>query len=352
MNQELDVSMRAGAHSSQTINVGLTASEAHTIIEDRIAKEFSEFQRSSIDILGSRLREFENSLVSRLVKAGKLDAAGDPNLWGAIQAAAVQAAGSDDERDIGFLVDLLIERVDEPADRRRRTVIDGAIRAITSLDVETLAGISTLYAVTELNPRFAHPGSHLRMMDKLVATLNPIGLPLSQEWVEHAINIGAASSTLGLRPFRDYLNARFAWCLAPGVADDSEELYAALSVSSQVGWQGLSRNHPYRPGFSVTPWSSSEDLVTFMTQRHVSHEEAVRISNAMKSAWGMGTIHPEAARGFEAELDALDHLKAFGTWMAALRPPIVLTSVGKMVGYVNIKRLAPTYVQKNVLLVG
>lgn len=344
--------MKAGSNSNQTINVGLSVAEVHTIVADRISKEFGDFKENSIDVLHARLREFENSLVSRLVRAGKLDSAGDPNLWVAIQAAAVQAAGSDGDEDIEFLVDLLVERVEEPADRRRRTVIDGAIKVISSLDAETLAGISTLYAVTELNPKFSRPGLHLEMMDRLVAKLNPAGLPRSNEWTEHAINIGAASSVVGLRPFRDFLNARFAWCLSPGVEEDTEEYQAAIAASLKVGSPGLAVGHPYRPGFMVTHWSESQQLVTYMTGHGVEHEDAVRIADEMKTAWHIGTVHPEPIRQFSAELEPLNHLKLFSAWWSNLTPPIVLTSVGKMVGLINIKRIAPAYTRKNVIIVG
>lgn len=351
-DHRITAAQKAGSNSQQTINVGMTVSEAHSVIEDRIAREFGDFRAGSMRQLKERLDQFEESLVAALVKAGRLDAAGDPNLWTAVQRAALEAAGSDGENDIDFLVSLLVERTEEPTDRRHRTVVDGAIKVITALDDETLDGLTALYIVTAFNPRVGVPRTLLTIQDNLLRKALPNGLPASDNWIEHSINLGATRTVPGLKKLGHYLTDRMSVYLAPGVPSDGPEHEEGLRIAMKVGWSALAVGHPYKEGFSVSPFATVDAIRrTAMEKTGKSAAEAAEIADEMRRFWHIGEIDPESRTRFLADLDGFDHLRDYGEWMARLDPPITLTKIGQMVGHVNLKRVSPVHTETGVMFV-
>ncbi|MBB1517475.1 hypothetical protein H5398_16110 [Tessaracoccus sp. MC1679] len=342
MVDEIRANLKAGIGSQQIVTVGMTPTEAHRLIDDRIAREFGEIRDDVRLEINDRLRTFGDRLVAGLVKADRLDAARDPSLWGSIQAAAVEAGGSENDRDIDMLVDLLVERASDSADRRRRAVVDAAIKAIASLDDETLDAITALYVAVALDVKLLDPLGLPRLQDAVLSRVLPAGPPSSRSWIEHAILLGLARTVPGLRSFEEITVDRLAPSLGPGVPSDGPDYEIALAVSAKTRWPFLARQHSYKPDHSVSVWRSLDQIRDHLVQNHgVSATEAEGVAEEVGRVWMVGQIDPESRDRFLANLRELPRLVALGEWMGALVPAVTLTEVGSMVGLVNLRRLAP-----------
>lgn len=352
MVDEVRANLRAGAGSQQIITVGMTPADAHRLIDDRIAREFGEIRDGVRLEIADRLQTFGDRLVAGLVKADRLDAARDPSLWGSIQAAAVEAAGSDGDRDIDILVDLLVERARDSADRRRRAVVDGAIRAIASLDDETLNAVTALYVAAFFDVRVHPPTDLLKVQDAALAKVFPAGLSNSKSWIEHAILLGLARSVPGLRPFEEFTVHRFAAFLGPGIPTEGPDYEEALTVSAKTRWMLLAMQHPYKPDHSISVWRSLDQIRDHLMQNHeVSRIEAQSVAEEVCRVWKVGQIDPESRDRLLADLRRYPRLVELGEWMGAIDPAVTLTEVGTMVGRVNLRRLAPNLTRTDTVYV-
>lgn len=351
MNSKFE--QRAGPHSNQTVNIGLTVAEAHQIINDRIKAEFEGLRQESVRQIADRLEVFGDRLVADLAKVGRLDMIADPNLWTAIQAASREAAASETESDIDFLVDLLVERSKDPSDRRRRATIDAAIKVINSLDEESLLGITLLFVIYTFRPSvLGGPRQHLVFKGRLLGKIARGGLPSGSEWLEHAIAIGAAQSVMALKPLEDFQFDDFSWNLSPGIHEDDPEQSHALSLVSRVRKGGiLSVGSPYIDDCMVTPWRNAEEVRGEALKNGITGSDLNLLVQEICRLWNIGEVDPDARRQLFEDLDAHPQWPLLRTWVASLRPPITLTSIGKMVGLVNVRRLLPQFMEPGVTFV-
>jgi hypothetical protein len=351
MNSKFE--QRAGAHSHQTVNIGLSAADALQIVDNRIKVEFEGLRQESIRQIADRLEMFGDRLVADLAKAGRLDMAADPNLWTAIQAASREAAATETESDIDFLVDLLVERSKDPSNRRRRTTVDGAIKVINSLDEESLLGITLLYGIYAFRPSVAGgPREHLKFKGRLLRYIARGGVPSGSEWIEHAITIGAAQSVMGLRPLEDYHFDDFSWSLSPGIQEGASDMSQALSLVSRVRKGGvIAVGSPYINDRSVAPWRNAEEVRLEGQKNGITDSELDQLVEEICRLWHIGEVDPEARRQFIEDLDAHPQWPQLRTWVASLRPPINLTPIGEMVGLVNMRRLLPQFMDPKTTFV-
>lgn len=346
MMDELQSSQKAGSHSTQIVQVGLTATEANAIISTRIAHEFGELQANAQLLVEKQLTQFKDSLVASLIGEGLLDVVAHPNFWKAMQATAVEAAGADDERDIDLVVDLLVERAKVPDDRRRKATIDAASQAIALLDGETLTGLTGLYAALTFHPSTDRPSTLFAIRARLLDIIAPQGrLPDPRaDWVEHGVTLGAMRPVPMLLPMWDIQVQAIASYLSPGIPGEGEAYDQAMLLAHEVGHFSLAIGHPYKEGYSISPWPSVKALSRYLTlERGVDQSEADALSERMATAWRVGEIDPEVFAQVKADYDRHVKLGEFAEWMSTLRPQATLTAVGEVIARANLKKVAPEY---------
>ena len=353
MMDEFKSSQRAGSHSTQIVHVGLTAAEANDIITTRIAHEFGELQADAQLRVESQLTRFKESLVAALVGENLLDVVANPNFWKAMQGAAVEAAGADEERDIDLLVDLLVERAKVPGDRRRKATIDAASQAIALLDEETLTGLTGLYAALAFHPSTNRPSTLFGIRAILLNKIAPQGLPNPHAgWVEHGVTLGAVRPVPKLLPMWDIQLQAIASYLSPGIPDEGAAYDDALRLAHEVGHPGLAMGHPYKEGFSMSRWPSSETLSTYLTvDRGMTQPDADALSMRMTKAWHIGEIDRQVFAQIKADYEYHVRLVEFAEWLSNLRPQVTLTGVGEVIARANLKNVAPQYFS-NALFIG
>lgn len=352
MTDEIKSVQKAGSHSTQIVNVGIGVAEANQIIDLRIANEFGELLSTVEDLVVDQLHRFKEGLVTALVEEGQLSAVANPNFWKAIQMAAVEAAGADNERDIDLLVDLLVERAKVPDDRRRKAAIEAATKAIGLLDEETLTAISTIFAAINYRAAVANPATMLRLRARVLRKVSPNGFPDPQGgWIDHGVLLGALRIVPGLRPYSDIQQQMAAYYLSPGIEEGGASYDEAIRLASEVGYPSLAVGHPYKDGFAVSPFGDAEILRQYLIrERGMALQEAAALASKMQEAWQIGEVDEKVRQQFLSEYSSERELVEFGDWMSKLNPATMLTEVGSIVGAANLKRLEPAYLDKVIFI--
>lgn len=217
MTEKSRVIQIAGSNSVQTVNIGLTTQDAQRVVDSRIACVMGELYTIASQEAISRIDKLSEGLISWLAKTNRLGLLSDPSYWKAVDQGIREAASADNDRDIDMLVDLLVERTSDMENRRRRTTIQGAMAAITSLDQETLDGLTALYIVTSYTFNYRGPKVFFRRLGRLLERCLPHGLPPDSSWTEHAVSIGAATPVPVLIPLIEYMLQRYSHWISPGV---------------------------------------------------------------------------------------------------------------------------------------
>ena len=321
---------------------GIDESRAREIWREEYAIARREWTSEAVEIADKRVRIFEDKLMPKMVQYDQsLKFFADPSFLFSLRKAQIAAASSERSEDYELLSELLVNRVEQAADRSRRLGIVKAIEVVDQIDEIALIGLSMVYAISKFIPtsRRLHVG--LETLNSLYGKiLSGKQLPEGSQWMEHLDLLSAIRiSEPGLHHFKkleEYIPKRFKLYLEAGINEDSVEFNQLKDEFSRVSLStSCFINHPLKPGylFLNVPRDIQQisiDRVANSTIVHVplNDNQKTVIQKALSLSCADGSQDRMVLDSFWREWKKYEHLRTVYTWWNSIPGSFEFTPVG------------------------
>jgi hypothetical protein len=317
---------------------GLSAADVIDITRAEVARVVDEVSAIAKQVAEERVHSLGDKILERFAQSPEiLGAFAEPDFQFSLGDAGRAAASNDDEHTEDLLVDLLANRAQAGNTSRVRLVTSQAIRAADKLSLETLNGLTALWAMPALSANNKSIASlELVSASSISQSLVTLGLPRDPGWVQEAdaLSLGRVTSgqLMTRKPFRQILEDRVGPHLIHGIPGDR---YGELADElKRIGVEAGAKvaAHQLKSGYHV--------LVGDTREQFLGEVEALSDAPALNELIalnGFGGRDPEAITAWNKLVDGHAQLVEAITWWDST-PWIDLTLVGSVIGFVNSTR--------------
>jgi hypothetical protein len=318
---------------------GVTAADVVSIIRtevDAVRGELTAMASQAGSLAEARLRAFQDHVVDQFAQAPQLrEAFADPDFQFSLRDAGRAAVSNDDQHTEDLLVDLLKNRAERGNQARVRLATSHAIRAADKLSVETLNGLTALWALEHLKAKVPGIVNALLTGENIARPLIEMGLPGDATWTQdaEALNLVRTLPISTRTVYRQFLTQQVAPYLNPGINQaESAELIA--QATEQCPWlRDKLQPHPLKEGFIVLPGATADEFTATIPPEYEQTAEIAQLIGRN----GYGQQDNTATTEFAQRINQSDALSRIADWWDKV-PALNLTLIGSVVGFVNARR--------------
>lgn len=335
--------MQAGVIQNFITNVnGIDEPRARAICREEYAIAKQDLTSEAVAIADSRVRVLEDKLMPKMVQYdNSLKFFADPSFQVTLRKAQIAAACSERESDYDLLSELLVHRVEQNADRRRRLGIVKAIEVVDQIEDSALIGLSMVYAVSKFWPTSVVLSEGLNVLNLLYGRImDGRQLPEGVTWEEHLDLLSAVriqeQDLHHFKKLEEYIPERMKVYFEEGIQEDSDEY---KSLKERFDRAHLPDNsfvpHPLIPGylFLATPRKVENiEIVKPFGQAtlriQLNEEQKNLLKEAISLACKEGAGNQMLVSAFWQEWDKYEHLSVVRKWWNSLTMSFSFTPVG------------------------
>lgn len=317
---------------------GLSAADVVEITRREVARVAEELSLDAKTVAEERVKALGDKILERFSRTpDQLGAFKDPDFQFSLSDAGRAAASNDDEHTEDLLVDLLANRAEAGNTSRVRLATSQAIRAADKLSIETLNGITALWALTFLSPKnLDDVASQLRSEIAVAESLAALGLP-DDDWLQEAeaLNLtrGVGGQLVSRKTYGEIRLERAARHLLPGIPKQQYDEAVQAEDSDMPDLTGKVLPHQLKPDHVVLRGSDRESFLALFDPE-VTPPPALDQLIAMN---GFGERDPQAVEQWNRLLHQRPAVATVEAWWDAV-PYAELTLTGRVIGFVNGKR--------------
>jgi len=300
---------------------------ARVTVENRI-KQFSD------DYLMPRIKNLENGL----------EAFRDPGFQMQLVEATKKAASTERKIDYSMLAELMAARFSKRDDIKSNAVIAKAVEGVNLIDNDSLVGLTLIFFVSRaFKPSVGPIHEGLKLLDDCVAKiLSSADLSIeNKKWIDNLEITQTLKTYRGigsLKSFTDIYTSELSGYVVAGVEKDSEK---HVSLQKKLELYNLSADFLVEHEFDST-----------RIRLNVAHKRQIQemehLSNEQK-VFLLGVFDEMTKTDIKKDMkSALDtYITENCSSLSLLRefwntiPPLELTALGSLIGYMNLKRLLP-----------
>ncbi len=337
-----------------TVNIykGIDEKRAREIYAEEYEKVRTEFTKEACACAGERVREFEDSLITRIMRIeGAINAFSDPAFQLLLKHAQMTAAATERKADYALLSELLISHFEKKELRKCRTGIEYAVRIVDKIDDDALCALTIVYAMHTLFVRNATAEAGLARFDDLYKKLMYMELPSGSDWIEHLDILNAIRITTHLTHFKkfDQVFPEFLEGYSTaGICVDSEDYVKAMDLLSKVSIPpSLLIPNTLLSGYVQLPVSGKSGIESLIMSyggngKSITKKETEEQIHALEKVWDLYTkdsdIKQRAVSAFIASLSNYPYIKKLQAWWDKIPLAFEITHVGTALAHTNARR--------------
>ena len=342
--------------SVQTMNVynGITPERAIEICQEQFALLAPELIQEAREIAQERVNQFSSKLLPKLASYDEqFRALAEPSYLVALRKAQLSSICTDKEADYELLSELMLERAQVQADRRKQVGIAKALEIVGQVSDEALLGLSVIYIATRLIPITNDLHQALQIYNQEYAKL--IGnrsLPESSDWIDEldvltAVRIGH----LGVKSSQVYFSETFSAHLVGGVEDGSEDCERIKKDMQEVGLpvEVMLVPHPLKPNYLKLATNAEVDDILLKYEidgkydtEELTSEQRDVLQSVAKELRKDESKQKDMQKAFILEWNKYPTLKMIGEWWDKLAYAPMLTPVGLALGNAYVRTIDPS----------
>ena len=306
-----------------------------------------------------RIERFVDLLLPRIQRIEKdFDSFSDPAFQVLLRKAQLTAACTERDSDYNILSELLIHRINNKTNIKKKASIAKAVEIIDQVDDDSLCAITVLHAVTNFVPLSGNIVEGIGALGALYDKLDYENLPKDKNWVDNLAILGCMTTT----PFFSPNSCEERFCksldgyMCVGLKEDSEEYQKALNLlnDNQINKE-IFVDHELNEGYVRLPISQKGriDELQYSTvsivngvECHVSHDATEEQKKCLMDIYNMysndATLQNQVKSKFIDALMSYNSIKAISAWWNDFNTPFSLTSIGRVIAHANAQRIDNT----------
>lgn len=202
-----DNSQQLQAEKVYIIN-GITEERVRAICSEVAVKAIADNSNESNELAMKRIDCFTELMLPRIQSIEKtFESFAHPAFQVLLRKAQLTAACTERESDYKVLTELLVHRIKNKDNIKKKASISKAVEIIDQIDDDSLCALTLLHAITYFAPLSGNITEGINALTNLYCNLNYGDLPTDKLWLDNLSILGCMTVTpfLVLSPFEDRL---------------------------------------------------------------------------------------------------------------------------------------------------
>lgn len=340
---------------------------ANGISEQRVREICSEvaataIANNSIEASGmamERIERFVDLLLPRIQRIEKdFESFSDPAFQVFLQKAQLTAICTERACDYSILSELLVHRINNKSNIKKKASIAKAIEIIDQVDDDSLCAMTILHAVTTFVPLSGNISKGIETLTSLYNQFDYKKLPQDRAWVDNLSILGCMNIIPLFYPdsFEEQLCKTLDGYLCVGLKKDSKEYKSAKKIlNDHQIHEDILIDHELNEGYVrlMIPQKSRINELQYNTlsivngvRCYVSHDTTEEQKKCLLDVYNMYskdiTLKDQIRNKFIDRLMTNDSIKSISIWWNKFDTSFTLTSVGKVIAHANVQRIDST----------
>lgn len=357
LESEVKQTQKAGNNSNQfqvgtmVINQGISEGSVRSIFNEMIPSALEEYTNESLEVANYRIKKLENILIPMMIdNEDAIKSLRDPAFQRLLKKAQQAAAVTDRGDDYSMLSELLERHIQEGEDRKKRTAILKSVEIIDLIDSDALCALTIVFAICNCSVKYVDVNMEIDRFNDIFSNLLFTKLPSGEEWMEHLDSLGAIriEKTSKFKKMAEIYFDLFSGYICVGIGKNTENYKKAINL--------LETNH-----MSKSVLVENNFLEEYV-RLQVANKEQIRVleytdSNGkrklydyeievLEKIWDLYSkdynLQKIVENRFMELWNSYDSLKTICKWWDEIPVHFDITLVGRMLAYVNFKRLYPS----------
>ena len=306
-----------------------------------------------------RIEKLESICIPRLEQEDKIfECFSDPSFQVLIKKAQLTAVCTERENDYAILSELLVHRIKNKTNVKKKASIAKAVEIIDQIDEDSLLALTVFLAINQFLPISGNITMGLQALDDLYSKLDLDNLPTDSSWIDNLSILGAINTVSfgSMKKYEKYFSEQLTGYVCIGIKKDSENYNKAIQLlkenSLDINW--LVENELLSDYFRLDiPYKQQIDELK-LNQTIIYNGQKINTtvmpSEQQKECLNKifdlyeknNSLYSQAKNNFELKLDTFPSIKKAKTWWNSLKGSIHLTSVGRVIAHTNAKSIDPT----------
>ena len=353
---------KAGDNSQQIqagtviIQNGITEERARAIYSEMSLKTRNENTVEASLKAVERIDKLENLLIPRIEKEDKIfECFADPAFQMLLRKVQMTAVCTDREDDYKILSELLVHRIKNKKNIKKKASISKAVEIIDQIDDDSLCAMTLIHAMTYFIPLSGNISEGLTVLADLYNKLNYGDLPTDKLWLDNVAILGCMTIApfFAQVDFEDRLFNMLDGYSCVGILKSSSAYQTACELLEN---NKLDRSflvdHELNDGYVrlAFPQKGSIDSfsyiiygkingISFPMERQLSAEQKKCLHDIFDLYAKDTTLQNQVKERFVKLLLEQPSIQKVVRWWNGLNVSFTLTSIGKVVAHANAKRI-------------
>ncbi len=342
-----------------TINVynGITEARAREIFSEMNAIARQSYTQDAYELAWKRVSMFEDLLMQKVEKVnGLLEAFGDPSFQFLLTEAQKRAAASERGADVELLTELLVHRVANKRNIKKRASIQKAVEIIDQIDDDSLCALTLLHAATFFIPILGQISDGIDALSNIYKKLDLSQLPKDKLWLDNLSILGCIT----VAPFfisskyEDVQYEALNGYTCVGIKKQSEEYKLAVQMLVENGINpNILIDHELNEGYVRLALSQKQQICNFQSFKYdtttntfvkakITDEKIKCLTDIFEMYSQDNELKETVKINFVNLLSSKSEIKKIMNWWDDLGIAFELTSIGKVIASANAKRVDNT----------
>lgn len=356
---------KAGDNSQQIqagtviIQNGITEQRAREIYSEMSAIAMKENTAEAEAKALDRINKLEAICIPRIEKEDAVfECFSDPAFQVLLKKVQLSAICTERENDYSILSELLVHRIKNKGNVKKKASITKAVEIIDQIDDDSLLALTVFLSMECFTPKSGNIKNGLVAISNLYGKFDLDMLPKDNMWKDNLSILGAitAGSIGSLKKFEDYFSELLSGYVCAGLKKDSEDYNKAFEMLSSCGiGKGIFEDNILLDGYArlSIPTKKAIENIPFNRVENdngknyivktLINKEQVECLNKIFDMYSKDTaLISQTKDAFKNLLHTYPQIHQAIEWWNSISGTIDLTSVGRVIGHTNAKSIDPT----------
>lgn len=352
---------RAGENSQQvqminpTIVMGIDEKRVREVCSEVAVETIKQYTQEASAIAISRIEKFTTDLIPRVERIEKdFDSFSDPAFQVLLRKAQLTAACTERDSDYNILSELLIHRIKNKTNVKKKASIAKAIEIIDQIDDDSLCALTMYHAIRSFIPLTGNIKEGLATLSRFYEKINPNLLPTNEMWMDNLSILGAITIIpfFATQKYDDLIQKLLDGYACVGIKKESEEYSTALDILNSHNMpNNVLIDHELLEGYVRLKINQKNEIdrLAFiingqeqMQSRPLTDEE----KKCLYDIWNLYSKDEQLKNTvLKKMMELMNSFEAMNKsikWWNSVSVNFVITSIGRVIAHTNAKRIDNT----------
>ena len=338
---------------------GISEERVREICSEIALQAIKENSHEANDIALKRIDNLTNLMLPRLQSIEQtFESFSDPSFQILIRKAQITAASSDREGDYKILTELLVHRINNKKNIKKKASISKAIEIIDQIDNDSLAALTMVHAIDCFFPVTGNISEGIQVLSDLYEKIGYSDLPTDNLWIDNLSILGCISVATFFKPNNledQFCNSLDGYTCVGIKKGDSKYAEACTLLATHDINGNILVDHELNDGYVRLNIVQRQQINNLIYSKTIIVDGLPKIEqtkitqnqkNCLENIFGLYSKDNVLAKKVNEEFIKLlrSHkaIESIIDWKNKIGTAFNLTSVGKVIAHANAKKIDPT----------